>query len=430
VTAGDPRLSLSTVDDRELRDPLPGPKPGMRLDGNIRILYAASFLVDLGLCLYFFMFSLFLVEHHFTEHAIGFITAALTIGTMVGTVPAGLMARRFGLRAMMLTYLFTAPVCLAARALFLQLPVQIGLAFLAGAALSVWSVCFSPTLAKLTTRENRTLGFSVFIVTGIASGALAGLIGGYLPGLFDHPAPGAPHVDGIKIVLLLACAIVSLASLALFRLRLDGAVQTGERAFGGFLVRFLVAMAVWNFSVGFFTPFANVYLSRQLGLPLSRIGLIFTVSQFVQIASVLMAPLLYRRVGLVVGIAITQIGTALMLWGLSLASGTSSAVGVYVLLTGLQWMGIAGISSLLMNHIPDRYRSQSAAMYNLVNLAAQASSAALAGKVFEDFGYAKPLAANAAVAALAAILLYALLGRAKQPGEMPLGTSHASREAI
>jgi predicted MFS family arabinose efflux permease len=83
-----------------------------------------------------------------------------------------------------------------------------------------------------------------------------------------------------------------------------------------------------------------------------------------------------------------------------------------------------------MIHISDRYRSQATAMQNLVNLTAQAGSAALAGKVFEEFGYAKPLAANALVAALAAILFYALLGRAKQPGEVPLDAGHASREAI
>lgn len=100
-----------------------------------------------------------------------------------------------------------------------------------------------------------------------------------------------------------------------------------------------------------------------------------------------------------------------MLWGLAHASLPSRAVGIYILLCGLQWMSGAGIASLLMNRTPEQYRSHATATQNLVNLAAQASSAALAGKLFEQFGYSIPLAVNAGIAALAAVLLYALLGR-------------------
>ncbi len=352
-------------------------------NGNFWILWASSFLIDFGLCLYFFMFSLFLVEHHFPEHAIGLITAALTVGTIAGTLPASFLSRRLGLRTMMLAYSLFAPLCLASRTLFLQMPAQIALAFLAGVAMSIWSVCFSPTLAKLTTRENRAFGFSLFIATGIGSGAIAGLVGGYLPRFFEHPGVAGAPVDGIRVVLLLACAILGLATFGLFRLRLEEIGKTGERAgITGFLIRFAIAIGIWNFAIGFFTPFANVYLATHLNVPLPRIGLIYTISQVVQIAAILMAPLLYRKVGLVAGIALTQIGTASMLWGLAHASLPSRAVGIYILLCGLQWMSGAGIASLLMNRTPEQYRSHATATQNLVNLAAQASSAALAGKLF------------------------------------------------
>ena len=314
--------ALVCNDEPGLQLHLPNPKPPGALNGNFWILYASSFLIDFGLCLYFFMFSLFLVEHHFQEHSIGLIAAALTVGTIAGTLPASFLSRRLGLRTMMLAYTLLAPLCLAARTLFLQMPAQIGLAFLTGVAMSIWSVCFSPTLAKLTTQKNRAFGFSLFIATGIGSGALGGLVGGYLPRVFDHPGRAGAPVDGIRIVLLLACAILSLASFGLFRLRLEAVARTGSRAITGFLVRFAVAIGVWNFALGFFTPFANVYLATHLKVSLPRIGLIYTASQLFQIAAVLMAPLIYRKVGLVAGIALTQIGTAAMLWGLSHASGT------------------------------------------------------------------------------------------------------------
>ena len=413
-------MSAPDVASQSDVSPAPAPLPPVRwpwqmkqLGNSFWSLYASSCLIDFGLCLYFFMFSLFMVEHNFTVQSIGYITAALTIGMIAGTVPASFLSRKLGLRTMMLLYVLATPLSLALRVCFLQIPLQIGLAFLSGLMMSIGSVCFSPTIAKLTTQENRTFGFSLFIATGISSGAVAGMLGGYLPGLVRRLQWGGPQVDGIKLVLLLACSIMLLAVFAMHRLRVnpDETVPTHTRIISRFLVRFLLSIGIWNFAIGFFIPFANVYLSRQLGLPLMRIGEIFTISQLFQVAMVLLAPILYRKVGLVAGLALTQIGTALLLCSLSRASGGSIAIGIYVLLTGLQWMGGPGISSLLMNRTAEAHRSQATAMQSVVNLAAQAGSAALAGKMFGLYGYSGPLAADSALAACAAVLLYTLLGR-------------------
>ena len=349
-----------------------------------------------------------MVERNVSVEAIGFITAAQTIGTIAGTLVVGLLASKLGLRRMMLLYVSLAPLCLALRLFFLQLPIQIALAFLAGAMLSLWSVCFSPALARLTTQHNRAFAFSLFVATGISFGALAGLLGGYLPQLLSRYGVTGNHVGGVRAVLLLSCGILSLAAIALVRLRFDESAAKSQRGGGisGFLLRFLIAIALWNFAIGFFTPFANVYLSRELHLPLARIGEIYTVSQVLQVAMVLLAPLLYRRVGLIAGIALAQIATGALFWVLPRTHGVNQAVWIYLVLMGLQWMSGPGISSLLMNRTIAADRSKASAMQNMTNLAAQAGAAALAGKLYERYGYSGPLAANAGLAILAALLLY------------------------
>jgi predicted MFS family arabinose efflux permease len=85
------------------------------------------------------------------------------------------------------------------------------------------------------------------------------------------------------------------------------------------------------------------------------------------------------------------------------------AVSLYLILTTVQYMGGPGIAALLMNNIPERNRSHAAGLQNLVNLAAQAFATAIAGKLFERFNYAKPLAINAGISILAATLFYCLL---------------------
>jgi MFS family permease len=376
---------------------------------NFRTLYISSFLIDLGLCLYFFLFSLFLVEHHFPEQSIGYITAALTIGTLAGTLPASLLSRRFGLQTMMMVYVTAVPFLLASRTFFLQMPTQITLGFLAGAAMSLWSVCFSPTLAKLTNNKNRTLGFSVFVATGIGSGIFAGLAGGYLPGFLSQHAPNDDQIDGIRVVLLLACVIISLAATALLGLRMEKTAQIKSAGPGTFLLRYLVAAGVWSFALNFFNPFANVYLSRYQHLPLARIGSIYSISQVIQVITVLLAPLLYSRIGLVKGIALTQLGTGTLLLWLAHAHTPSGAVVIFIALNSVQWISGPGMSALLMGRTLERSRSHAVAMQTIVNLGAQASSTALAGRFFQRYGYIIPLKADATIAALAGLLLYLLL---------------------
>jgi len=382
--------------------------PALLRSQDFRALFVSSFLVDLGLCLYFFTFSLFLVEHHFREQQIGFITASLTVGTVAGTLPASFLIRRYGLRPVMVGYALIAPLLLASRTIFLQVPSQLVLGFLAGIAMSLWTVCFAPTVARLTTKKNRTLGFSIFVTMGIGSGAIAGIIGGYLPG-FVTSLKGHASTDGIRVVLWLACATVGVAAAGLIRLRRDTPMPASSLVFGGFLTRFLVAVGVWSFALNFFTSFSNVYLVRELHLPIARIGNIYSVCQVAQVVMVLSAPLLYRRVGLLVGIAMTQICTGFVMLALSRAHGVRSAVGLYIALAAVQWMSGPGISALLMNQTPVSQRGRAAAGYNVVNMAAGATATVIAGRAFQQFRFAGPLRVDALVAICAAMLLFVLL---------------------
>ncbi len=383
------------------------------LDKNLREFYCASFLVDLGLCLYFFLFTLFLVAHNVSEREIGYITASLTAGTLAGTIPVSMLVGRVGLQKMLLVYVVAAPVCLGLRTFLLAIPVQIGFAFLAGISMSIWSVCFSPTLAKLTNPTNRAFSFGLFVATGIGAGALSGVLGGWIPRLAISLNPRA---EGIRIALWIACLLISLSAIAIFQLKMscEPAATDIHDGSSSFLLRFLLAAAVWAFAMGFFTPFATVYLSRALGLTFPQVAEAYTVAQVFQFIAVLLVPFLYRRAGLIRGVAITQIATGIALLCLSRVTGRVLGVSVYVVLMTVQYMSGPGVAALLMNKIPERNRSHAAGLQNLVNLAAQAAAAAMGGRLFERFSYARPLAMNGGLAIVAAALFYRLLRSLRQ----------------
>jgi MFS family permease len=390
-------------------------RPEKQLNKQFWTFFASSFLLDLGLSIYFFLFNLFLIEYHFTERSLGFISGAMTLGTVAGAIPIGISARKWGLRPMFFLCLIAVPILLVFRTLFLETTAQIALAFFAGMALSAWAVCFAPTIAKLTTTVNRAFAFSVIFATGIGTGAVAGLAGGYLPQWIKRSGASGHSAESMRWVLILACAITFLGVWPMMRLRLgsDDQDKRKEKLFTPFLLRFLPAMALWNVATGFFTPFSTVYFSRQMHLPLSRIGVVFSLSQLVQVFAVLLAPLLFARLGTIRGIVCTQIGTAGALYLLSRTTNPQVAIVLFLALTGLQWMCGPGIYSLVMECTPENQRSNASAVQSVVTASSGAAAAAGAGALFEREGYARPLAGGAGVAAMAALLLYFLLDAKK-----------------
>jgi len=182
-----------------------------------------------------------------------------------------------------------------------------------------------------------------------------------------------------------------------------------------FLLRFLPAMALWTAVLASFAPFANVYLSRDLAIPLSRIGLIFSVAQVIQFCMGLLSPVIFRRFGLVNGIVATQLATAL---AMACPAGTYNrglAVALYLTFSATQWMSSPGLYNLLMSRVPDSERSSASAMTMFCNALLQSGATAAAGILFVQFGYPRVLLGITALAVTAAFLFKFLVAPAGHP---------------
>jgi predicted MFS family arabinose efflux permease len=227
------------------------------------------------------------------------------------------------------------------------------------------------------------------------------------------------------MILLAACGIAAMGLLAVLRMQspLPQAETLIERSTQNrtwrqllrvdpFLLRFLPAMALWTVVLTSFTPFANVYLSRARHVPMLRIGLIFSVAQIVQLCVTLLTPMLFRALGLVNGIVVTQIMTALCLGCLAGSRNTGLAVAMYLSFSAMQWMSSPGLYNLLMSRVPDEERTTAASMTLFCNALVGAGATAGAGILFTRFGYPVVLAEIAALAVVAAVLFLLLAGAA------------------
>jgi MFS family permease len=404
-----------------------------KLSRGFWIFFTAAFFFDFGFAVYAFLFNLYLLDLHFNERSMGLIGGAMTLGSVVGTLPAGFAARKTGLRPLLLGCFIAAPVLCSLRVIEMWQPAQIALGFLAGLAMCLWGVCFLPAIARLTTEQNRTSAFSLIFSASIGTATLGGVVCGYLPQWLKMAGFALQPAEVKRLILLAACGIAAIGIFAVLRLELPPTETSAENEGAGlpdnseqhstavpkarrwwnvhpFLLRFLPSMALWTAVVASFTPFANVYLSRELHLPLAQIGLVFSVAQIVQFAVGLLTPVLFRVLGLVKGIVTTQLMTAVAVGCLAGIHNAQPAIVVYLLFSGMQWMSAPGLYNLLMSKVPDDERSSAAGMTMFCNAVMGSAATAGAGILFTRFGYPPVFLGIAALAVTAAVLFGSLVG--------------------
>jgi MFS family permease len=384
---------------------------GKGLDERFWTFFGAAFCFDFGEYIFFLLYNLYMVDRGASEKLLGWVTGSVALGSLAGTIPAGFLAQRYGLRRSLLLCLAAVPLLSALRTIFVSEAPQLALAFLTGAAMSIWAVCISPTLAQLTDENNRPFAFSLVFSSGIGIGILAGLFGGVLPSWLGNimHTPTSAHV--LQFALLISCVLVALGLFPAARLKLP-VMPTQEKKFyprGRFLPRFLLAIGLWSLVTTSLAPFSNIYFSRYLHMSVLHIGMVFSVAQISQVFAILLAPLIYKRFGLVPGIMYTQLAAALCMGCLAAVPIASAAAVLYTGYAGLQWMSEPGMYSLLMSEVSVSERSGASALNFFVVSLASVIAAAVAGQGFARFGYPKVIGFTAAFAVVAAIAFRVLL---------------------
>jgi predicted MFS family arabinose efflux permease len=229
-----------------------------------------------------------------------------------------------------------------------------------------------------------------------------------------------------RLVLLASCGVAAIGLFAILRLRLpqtSNEPATRKRAGwrpNPFLLRFLPSMALWTAVLASFTPFANVYLSRELRIPLVSIGVVFSAVQVVQLVMGLLTPLVFRLFGLINGILATQLATAATLFCLAATRNPRLAIGFYLGFSTLQWMSSPGLNTLLMSSVPDEDRNTASAAMMFSNALLGSASTAIGGALFARHGYPHVLLGIAVLAAFAAVLFRFIAGNARRASSVVL----------
>jgi MFS family permease len=202
--AGLAEVSAADVDPSII---VPATLTRKKLGRGFWVFFAVAFFFDLGFAVYFFLFNLYLLDLHFNERSLGLVGGALTLGSVVGTLPAGWLGRKLGLRPLLAFCLVSAPILGIARALVFAEWEHIGLAFMAGLAMCLWGVCFLPMVAALTDEENRATAFGLIFSVSIGSSAVGELVCSYLPHWLAVAGFALQAAETKRGILIAACCV-------------------------------------------------------------------------------------------------------------------------------------------------------------------------------------------------------------------------------
>ena len=158
--------------------------------------------------------------------------------------------------------------------------------------------------------------------------------------------------------------------------------------------------------MGLLAPFLSVYMAKNLHLELVQIGSMFSLSQFLQMLSVLVAPRIFRHCGILLTVALSQLAASLSLTGFAAFSAGSWMLASFATFSIFQYMNEPGIYTLLMNNVSPEDQSSASAWNFFVVCAAQSAAALVGGMLLPRLGYPVVLKSAAALMAVSAVALY------------------------
>ena len=384
--------------------------PTMELGPEYWRLLASEAFFDFGMFVFFLLYNLYLLQLGFRENFLGLMSGLMTAGNVAGSVLSVFAIRRFGMRGTLMTaFALTAGLC-ALRASIISGPALLVLATLTGLAMSVWPVALAPAVAAVTTEKSRPRGFSFICASGISIGIFGSLAAGRLPGWIARLHWASSSVASYRESLLVGCAIVMLSLWPLSRARMSNAAVANRGKLhrpSPIVLRFLIAMAVWNLGTGTFNPFSNVFFAR-MHMPVENISYTFSSAQLAQVVAILCTPFIFRKFGTARSIYGMELATGFAMLALAMAAGPMWGAVAYTGYMMFQYMSEPGMFTYLMESVAPGERNSASALNFLVTFAGQAIAAAISGAMLARFGY-PPVLTVASVVCVAAAFLFRVL---------------------
>jgi MFS family permease len=388
---------------------------------NVRLFLAFGVLFGFAHWGIFMMLSnLYVLRLGFGPETVGLLIAVATATWSVFALPAGALARRWGVRR---TLIAGMGLCTAAMVLLplgalpsqtWQLVWLLSVQVLYGIGSGGVVASYTPFLAGSTGETERPHAFSVWagmvaltaFAGGLAAGALPSLFSRFLGLPVDHPAP-------FRYPLLIAGLLMVPGVLLLLATR-DVAGETAEatRAAPGPAPVGLISLLagtylLWGLGQAVGVTFFNVYLDAGLQVPTQLVGTVYAVGQLLGGAASLAAPFPIARWGKRRALVLGALGIAAGLLLLALIPHWAVAGLGYVGISIMVNITTAAFSVFSQESVAPGWRSTMAGASGMTYGLAYVVAGIGGGATVTALGYRPMFGLAAILPAVAALVMWA-----------------------
>ncbi|AWT59785.1 MAG: hypothetical protein DF168_00980 [Candidatus Moanabacter tarae] len=276
---------------------------------NVKLFYIYGLSLNAGMALFTLLYNLYLLRLSFREDLIGQIASMGPLATGLLALPIGMLSDRIGRKI----FLVGASVLLAVSQIGLCFSTAtasfFAFSFIGGIAMACIWVNHVPFLSDNTVRIRRAEALALWTAMQIVVRMFCTLIGGMLPGVmgyFLNTSTEMPEPFRYSLLIGAACSLLSVLPLIRMPHRVEAltgdkmesrnrVVELGIqwRTYFGFTV----SSGARGFAVGLTFPFFNVFFQEELYLGPMVIGVIYFLSEFLSLPSIIIVPKLMRRFG-------------------------------------------------------------------------------------------------------------------------------------
>ncbi len=323
------------------------------------ILGAGPLAVGLGF--YQVAITVFLPMEGVSITAVGAILTTFGIAAVLFSIPFSVLSDRYGRKLLMLLgALISAPAMimpgLTADFLILEISALVG-----GVAEAMFIATWNAYLADATPIADRPAAFSLsFVVFTAVSG-----IGSFLPAVFPLLPIDFLQAHRVTFVLVGLVGLLTPAAVQLWAVDMKPA-QTHRgilpRKSLGVIAKFSTANLMIALGAGLIIPLIPTWFYLRFNVTDVFSGPLIAVSSIAMGAAAIASPGIARRMGLVLGIVITQFASTVFMLAIPFSPETLTAAGFYVIRAMLMNMSVPLADSLLMNLIAQDERATASAL--------------------------------------------------------------------
>jgi MFS family permease len=278
-------------------------------DRSARLFLIATILHGIVSSAWMLFFNFYILERGFGRDFLGLANAMPAVAALILGIPLGALSDRIGRKPAMILGMVGIMASYALIVIVRDPTMILVMSFLAGISVTLFYLSQAPFMMKVSSRDTRTLLFSLNFGLMTLSGAVGSLFAGQLPAIFgsilDVPARSAQAYQAVLLMSVLLSGL-TLIPLAMINEPSTASGKNGQRAKRTPIWRVVMRpitlkLALPNLLVGvgaaILIPYMNVFFLDRFALPDRQLGVLFSLSAVLTGVGSVLAPRLAIGLG-------------------------------------------------------------------------------------------------------------------------------------